>query len=143
MVRIGRLVQPGASYQLSADTMSSLPSLLKSATAADSAGPGSIWTIAKRMSPSAPAPHNQGIASASARRLSQRKRMLEPHTNQIIVAGFQAFDRLLRLVVLDEVMLDARRLRLREDPLPVDDVVMAHIGDVGQDAIDRHGLAGD
>src|SRR5215510_15534223 len=51
MVRIGRLIQVGASYQFSAETMSSLPSLLKSAMAALSAEPPSIWIVLKGSSP--------------------------------------------------------------------------------------------
>src|SRR5262245_27998581 len=51
MVRIGRLIQVGASYQFSAETMSSLPSLLMSAMAAVSEAPPSTWIDLKGSSP--------------------------------------------------------------------------------------------
>src|SRR5579871_3197284 len=50
---------------------------------------------------------------------------LPGHSTQVLVAFGDALDRILGLVVLDDVVLDSGLLRLRENPLPIDNP-MAH-----------------
>src|SRR5262252_3785674 len=40
---------------------------------------------------------------------------------QVLVAGFDALDRLLGVIMFDDVVLDSRDIGLGENPLPVDD----------------------
>src|SRR5215203_4627951 len=94
MVRIGFFVQPGASYQLSAETMSSLPSLLKSATAVDSAAPASIWTILNCLSLCGEAAHIMAVKAAI---IASKPILMSPPLHRISKSSLSR----LRLVVVD------------------------------------------
>src|SRR5687768_17335528 len=119
IVRIGLLVHPGASYQLSAATMSSRPSLLTSATAADSAAPASICFIANRGSVCAAMPHIRAATAAALARPARRLNISDLRGRFYVRRAPQAQTTLRRRQGFGDHLPPGKKEHMRDDQ-PVD-----------------------